>query len=108
LSWFRSTVRRLVNQYKYFELGEIPNNAYAGVQGVKTLDVDALWVTTTKQPDVLIYKVTAALWSSSARQILDSGHVKGRLFRIDAALRGLAIPLHPGAERFYKEQHLVR
>ncbi len=99
---------RLVNRYKYFELGEIPNNTYSGVRAVKTINVDALWVTTTKQPDDLIYKVTAALWSSSARQILDSGHVKGRLIRIDAALRGLAIPLHPGAERFYKEQHLVR
>ena len=99
---------KLVNQYKYFEPGEIPDGAYAGVKGVKTLNVKALWVTTINQSDDLIYKVTAALWSPSARQLLDSGHAKGRLIRPETACKGLAIPLHPGAERFYKEQNLIK
>ena len=98
---------KLVNQYKYFDAGEIPDNAYAGVKGVKTINVDALWVTTTKQPDDLIYKITAALWSPSARQLLDSGHAKGRLIQLDNAVKGLGIPLHSGAEKFYKEQNLI-
>lgn len=99
---------KLANQYKYFEVGEIPDNAYAGVKGVKTLNVKALWLTTTNQPDDLIYKITAALWSPSARPLLDSGHAKGRLIRLETALQGLAIPLHPGAERFYREQKLIK
>lgn len=99
---------KLVNQYKYFEPGEIPDNAYTGVKGVKTLNVKALWVTTTNQPDDLIYKVTAALWSRSARELLDTGHAKGRLIRLDTAAKDLSIPLHPGAEKYYKEQNLIR
>ena len=99
---------KLVKQYKYFSAGEIPDNAYTGVKGVKTVNVNALWVTTTNQPDDLIYKITAALWSPSARQLLDSGHAKGRLIRLETALDGLAIPPHPGAERFYREQRLIR
>ena len=99
---------KLVNQYKYFELGEIPDNAYAGVKGVKTLNVKALWLTTTNQPDDLIYKITAALWSPSARSLLDSGHAKGRLIQLEDAVKALAIPFHPGAERFYREQKLLR
>lgn len=100
---------KLVNQYKYFELGEIPDNAYTGVKAVKTLNVKALWLTTTNQPDDLIYKITAALWSPSARQLLDTGHAKGRLIQLDTAVKGLlAIPLHPGAERFYREQNLIK
>lgn len=99
---------KLVSQYKYFEAARLPDDAYAGVKGVPTVEVEALWVTTTNQPDDLIYKITAALWSPSARQLLDSGHAKGRLIRLETALNGLAIPLHPGAERFYKEQNLIR
>jgi uncharacterized protein len=99
---------RLISQYKYFDAAKIPDGAYAGVKGVQTVEVDALWVTTTNQPDDLIYKITAALWSPSARRVLDSGHAKGRLIRLETALNGLAIPLHPGAERFYKEQNLIR
>lgn len=99
---------KLVKQYKYLSVGEIPDNAYPGVKGVKTVNVNALWVTTTNQPDDLIYKITAALWSPSARQLFDSGHVKGRLIRLETALDGLVIPLHPGAERFYREQRLIK
>ncbi|HEU0216533.1 MAG TPA: TAXI family TRAP transporter solute-binding subunit [Stellaceae bacterium] len=99
---------KLVNQYKYFEPGEIPDNAYVGVKGVRTLNVNALWATTTNQPDDLIYGVTAGLWNPSARQLLNSGHAKGRLIRPETACKGLAIPLHPGAERFYKEQNLIK
>lgn len=99
---------KLIRQYKYFDAEKIPDDAYTGVKGVQTLDVDALWVTTTKQPDDLIYKITAALWSPSARRLFDSGHAKGRLIRLETALNGLAIPLHPGAERFYREQHLIK
>jgi uncharacterized protein len=99
---------KLVNQYKYFDAGEIPDNAYTGTKGVKTIDVDALWVTTTRQPENLIYKITAALWSPTARQLLDTGHAKGRLIRLDTATEGLGIPLHPGAEQFYKEQNLIK
>lgn len=99
---------KLIRQYKYFDASKIPNNAYAGVKGVQTLDVEALWVTTTNQPDYLIYKITAALWSSRARPLLDSSHAKGRLIRLETALNGLAIPLHPGAERFYRERNLIR
>lgn len=99
---------RLTSQYRYFDASRIPDNAYAGVKGVRTLDVEALWVTTTNEPDDLIYKITAALWSPSARPLLDSSHPKGQLIRLQTALKGLAIPLHPGAERFYKERNLIQ
>lgn len=99
---------RLISRYKYFTKSAIPDNAYPGVKGVKTVDVEALWVTTTRQPDELIYEITKALWSPSARQLLDSGHAKGRLIQLATAVKGLCIPLHSGAEKFYKEQHLIR
>ena len=99
---------KLVRQYSFFGADEIPDGAYKGVEGVKTISVHALWVTSAKQADDLIYKVTAALWNPSTRKLLDSGHAKGRDIRIETALAGLGIPLHPGAEKFYRERNLLK
>ena len=98
----------LLKQYAFLGADEIPDNVYKGVAGVKTVSVHALWVTSSKQPDDLIYQITAALWNPSTRKLLDSGHAKGRDIRLETALMGLGIPLHTGAERFYKEKGLIK
>jgi uncharacterized protein len=101
-------VDKLVSQFSFFSAEEIPDYAYRGVAGVKTVSVHALWTTSAKQSDELIYKVTAALWNPATRRLLDSGHAKGREIRLETATQGLGIPLHPGAEKFYKEKGLVK
>ena len=55
----------------------------------------------------LLYDVTKALWSDKTRAALDSGHAKGKSIVKQTALAGIAVPLHPGAERFYKEAGLL-
>src|SRR6185503_6573735 len=99
---------KLLKQYSFFSADQIPDGAYKGVAGVPTVSVHALWVTSSKQPDELIYKITAALWNPSTRKLLDSGHSKGRDIKLETALTGVAIPLHAGAERFYKEKGLAK
>ncbi|MBS0538665.1 MAG: TAXI family TRAP transporter solute-binding subunit [Proteobacteria bacterium] len=101
-------IDRLLKQYSFLTTDEIPDEAYKGVGGVKTVSVHALWLTSVRQPEPLIYLVTAALWNSNTRKLLDSGHVKGRVIRLASALMGVGIPLHPGAERFYKERGLTK
>ena len=101
-------VDKLVEQFSFFSKEEIPDNAYKGVAGVQTVSVHAIWVTSTRQSEDLIYKITSALWHPSTRKLLDSGHAKGREIKLETATRGLGIPLHPGAERFYKDQGLIR
>ena len=99
---------KLLQQYTFLGADEIPDDAYKGVSGVKTVSVHALWVTSSKQPEELIYKITAALWNPNTRKLLDSGHAKGRAIRLDTATVGLGIPLHDGAEKFYREKGLLR
>ena len=48
------------------------------------------------------------MWNPATRKLLDSGHAKGRAIRLETATSGLGIPLHAGAERFYKEQGLIK
>ena len=56
----------------------------------------------------LLYEITKSLWSDKTRAALDAGHAKGKVIRKETALAGLAIPLHAGADKFYKEAGLAR
>jgi len=98
----------LVKKFNFFANDEIPDDAYKNVAGVKTVSVNAIWVTSIKQSEALIYAITAALWNSNSRKLLDSGHAKGKVIKLEASQQGMGIPLHPGAEKFYKEKGLIK
>jgi TRAP transporter TAXI family solute receptor len=100
--------QKLQSQYRFFASDEIPAGVYKDVPATKTLAVGAQWVTSSKIDADLVYEVTRALWSDKTRAALDSGHAKGKSIRKETALAGIGIPLHPGAERFYKEAGLLK
>ena len=56
----------------------------------------------------LVYNITKALWNDASRQLLKGGHPQGREITLESALDGIAIPLHPGADRFYREAGLIK
>lgn len=99
---------KLKKQFGFFAADTIPDEAYKGVKGVKTLAVGAQWVTSAKIDAALVYEVTKALWSDKTRATLDAGHAKGKSIQKTTALSGLGIPLHPGAEKFYKEAGILK
>lgn len=101
-------VDKLRKEYGFFAPDQIPADTYRGVAGVKTLAVNAQWITSSKQPDQLIYEITKALWNKNTRKLLDSGHAKGKMIQPTTALAGAGIPLHPGAAKFYKEAGLLK
>ena len=86
---------------------KIPAGVYEGVDyEVKTPAVSALLVVSSELSEELVYGITQALWNDNTRKLLDNGHSKGKQITLDTALDGvmaLGVPLHPGAEKFYKE-----
>lgn len=99
---------KLKAQYKFFADDAIPEGTYKGVKGIKTLAVGAQWVTSSKIDAGLVYEVTKGLWSDKTRAALDGGHAKGKAIVKTSALQGIGIPLHAGAEKFYKEAGLLK
>jgi TRAP transporter TAXI family solute receptor len=86
----------------------IPAGTYEGVDyDVHTVAVNAQFITSADQPEDLVYAVTKALWNDNSRELFDSGHAKARVIKLEKALDGALIPLHPGAEKFYKEQGMA-
>jgi hypothetical protein len=99
---------KILAQYKFFAADQIPANTYKATPAVKTLSVGAQWVTSAKVPADVVYTVVKGMWGDKARAALDGGHAKGKLIRKETALSGIGIPLHPGAEKFYKEVGLLK
>jgi TRAP transporter TAXI family solute receptor len=100
---------KLRASFPFFADDAIPADTYKGIGAVKTVAVGAHWVTSAKIPDEVVYRVTKGLWSDKTRAVLDAGHAKGKAIKKDTALLGLqGVPLHPGAERFYKEAGLLK
>lgn len=97
----------MVAEYGFFSIDEIPEGTYEGIGGTTTLAVGAQWITSADQDDELIYGITRALWNDNTRRLLDVGHAKGASVTLETALDGVGIPLHPGAERFYREAGMI-
>ena len=98
----------LRGRYRFFAEDRIPAGTYQGIAEIQTLSVGAQWVVGADIDEALVYQITKALWHPNNRQLLDGGHAKARLIRPETALAGVSIPLHPGAERHYREAGLIQ
>jgi hypothetical protein len=101
-------VDALLERYPFFARDTIPAHTYPGVDQTETLSVGAQWLVGAEVDEDLVYGITKALWHDNARKLLDDGHIKGRAITLDTALDGIAVPLHPGAERYYREIGLIQ
>ena len=99
--------KALTSKYGFFSQSPIPSGTYEGVDEVNTVAVGAEWFTSAKEDNELIYQITKALWNKESRKLMDVGHAKGKTITPDTALSGVGVPLHPGAEKFYKEAGLI-
>ena len=99
--------KALTSKYGFFSQSPIPSGTYEGVDEVNTVAVGAQWFTSAKEDNELIYQITKALWNKESRKLMDVGHAKANTITPDTALSGVGVPLHPGAEKFYKEAGLI-
>lgn len=99
--------RMIVAAHPYFTESDTPAGAYNGVDGTSTLSVRAVWLISADVDPDIVYAITRALWHERNRSLLDNGHPKGAFIQQSSALRGLGVPLHPGAERYYRESGLI-
>jgi uncharacterized protein len=85
--------------------GIIPAGTYGQSGDILTAAIGNVLVTRASISDDLAYAMAKALFENLDTMI--AAHNAARGIRMEAATHGLPIPLHPGAERFYKEMGLV-
>jgi len=93
---------RIAAQYSFFKPITIPAGTYRGQdEDVATIGVDNLLVVNADVSDDLAYQMTKIFFESLPE--LERTHVTAA--EIDpAGIRSAPIPIHPGAERYYREQ----
>lgn len=100
--------KSLKERLPFFTESVIDEGVYEGVLATRTLGVGAQWLVRGDVPEALVYGITRALWHPNTRRLLDSGHPKGPSIQLANALNGLAVPLHPGAARYYREAGVLK
>lgn len=90
-----------------FRPGVIPAGTYTGQEtDVPTATIPNFLVTHSGVSEELAYAMTKELFANLDQ--LAAAHAEGRKIRLESALEGMPVPLHPGAERFYRERGLIR
>ncbi len=85
----------------------IPANTYRGQETeVKTAAVVNYLVTHSGVSDEVAYQMTKLVFESLGE--LAAAHSAGKNIKLEKALDGMPVPLHPGAEKFYKEKGMIK
>jgi TRAP transporter TAXI family solute receptor len=94
---------RLVRQNPFLNFGQIPAGTYPGQSAaLGSLMVGAQLIARADLADERVRAILEALWSPRGQALLIAGHPRGGDIRFADALTGRSLPLHAGAERFYR------
>lgn len=100
-------IETLRKKQPYYASVQLPANTYKGQTApVDTLAVMAIWSTHEGLSEQTAYEVTKALFENL--EILGQVHPKGKEISLKTALLSVSIPLHPGAERYYREKGILK
>ncbi|QLF69621.1 TAXI family TRAP transporter solute-binding subunit [Peteryoungia desertarenae] len=84
----------------------IPAGTYEGqTEDVSTVAVVNFLVTHSDVSDDLAYEMTKQLFENLPDMV--AAHQAANAIKLEEATKGMPIPLHPGAERYYKEKGML-
>ncbi len=90
-----------------YQPGVIPAGTYDGqAQDTPTAVIPNFLVTHDGVSADLVYKMTKAMYDNL--DMLVAAHAAAKAIKLADALKGMPVPLHPGAERYYKEKGLIK
>lgn len=97
----------LIKKFPFYAKDKVPAGIYKGVdKDVPTVAVLAILVAKAELEEDVVYRITKAMWENIGR--IESAHAKGKEVKLEKALIGMPIPLHPGAQKFYKEKGMIK
>ncbi|MNZ14721.1 ABC transporter, phosphonate, periplasmic substrate-binding protein [compost metagenome] len=90
-----------------YQPGMIPAGTYDGQSAdVPTVAITNILVSHDKVSDEVAYQMTKLLFDNLER--LGNAHAAAKDIKLETAAQNLPIPLHPGAERYYREVGVLK
>jgi len=98
-------IASLQKDYPFYVKIVVPAGTYKGVDtDAVTVAVKAMLAVRAEMPEDLAYQLLKTMYANQKRLI--EAHAKGELIIPETGKEGMSIPLHPGAEKFFKEMGL--
>ena len=98
---------QLMQKYPFLASAKVSANTYKGVTAeTKTVAVMAVLIVNSEIKGDIVYNITKTLFENQAE--LAIGHAKGKELSLQTAVKGVSIPFHPGAVRYYKEKGAIK
>jgi len=98
---------KLTQKYPFLAAAKIPANTYKGqTTEASTVAVTAVLICGSSLSEAMVYNLTKALFENQAE--LAAAHAKGKELNPQYAVKGVSIPFHPGAVKYFKEKGLMK
>jgi len=90
-----------------YQPATIPAKTYPGqTTDVPTAAIPNFLVTQSDVPDELAYQMTKALYDNL--ETLYAANAAAKFIKRENAVKGMPLPLHPGAEKYYREVGVIK
>lgn len=103
----KDAMEKVTAEVPYLTLVTIPGGTYRGVdKDVTAVASPALLSAEESVSDDLVFNILKAIFENL--DDLVAAHAQGKMITLESALQAMSIPLHPGAEKFYKSVNLLK
>ena len=93
---------KICSKYGFYTKTTIPGGTYQGTEDdTEALAIKATLAVNAKLDTDTVYAMTKALFENL--DTLGQAHAKGKEVTAKAAVTGISVPFHPGAEKYFKE-----
>ncbi len=99
-------MQKLLAKYAYYARIVIPKEMYKTEAPVNTFYISNMVIVSKTLSTDLVYRITKALFENI--DTIRNSHPSVKGLTIQSAVEGLPIPLHPGAEKYFKEKGLLK
>lgn len=99
----------LFKRYPFYTRVSIPARTYRGVNHqTSSFEDSTLWVANSQVPDEVVYDMLSVIYSNDGLRHLHAQKKTFRNMRVLTGPKNIVTPFHPGAEKFWREQGVLK
>ncbi len=99
-------IAKLQEDYDFFTKTVIPAGTYKGVdEDATTVSVRATLIASAEASEEAVYELLKAMFDN--QDALIAGHAKFEFLNLEDAVKGISVPFHAGAVKYYEEQGIT-
>ena len=96
-------------KYPYFSKLSVPAGTYKGVDyETPSFQDSTLWVANADVPDEVVYKMLSLIYTDEGLAHMVGQKKTFKEMSIKTGVNGIVTPMHPGAEKFWREKGILK